>query len=477
MNRVGLIFIAIAAMASFASCDLSSQKEMAAQSDTAATQQFLVAVESKGELFTGGEGVLSQEATRKPISSVAPSQTFDKLSIIIVEYQNPSKVVYKTTIDNWSSPDYMASIPWSTSSGQGRYTTVTLGDGEHLSEGKLYMAYVIGWQSGTYGQYEPFSGIEAGDTYNRTETANVPVGGSAEEIFAGAEMFFVKEGIITSGSGNASANGDGVIVARRQVAGTFGYFTRIPTAVGGFNVAKLRLVATRRNRTVIFGGFRGVDDSFNFDKDNVINGMNPRTDYDARLAGSTANDAFIVYEIDLHKWFPGNTENPLLPLDLNGDGYLDSGDTNWVTDEETYPQGTISLSQGSVCGEKFWIAVAMTQSDVDSGIPTFQMQLVDEHGQVIRHWDVALQDFESAGEERTIVTLPNGSEGRTQISHVENIDTDICFSIVRNRLYTMGEKSQSQSYGEDVPVDLSTADVLVLNAKHEWQIQNSIFFN
>lgn len=41
----------------------------------------------------------------------------------------------------------------------------------------------------------------------------------------------------------------------------------------------------------------------------------------------------------------------------------------------------------------------------------------------------------------------------------------------------MGEKSQSQSYGEDVPVDLSTADVLVLNAKHEWQIQNSIFFN
>lgn len=91
MNRVGLIFMTIAAMASFASCDLSSHKELAAHSDTAATQQFLVAVESKGELFTGGEGVLSREATRKPISSVAPSQTFDKLSIIIVEYQNPSR--------------------------------------------------------------------------------------------------------------------------------------------------------------------------------------------------------------------------------------------------------------------------------------------------------------------------------------------------------------------------------------------------
>ena len=76
-----------------------------------------------------------------------------------------------------------------------------------------------------------------------------------------------------------------------------------------------------------------------------------------------------------------------------------------------------------------------------------------------------------------LVSLPDGPEGRTLVTHVENLDTETCFSIVRNRLYTMGEKSQSQSYGEDVPVDLSAAGVLVLNANHQWQIQNSIIFN
>ena len=92
-------------------------------------------------------------------------------------------------------------------------------------------------------------------------------------------------------------------------------------------------------------------------------------------------------------------------------------------------------------------------------------------------WDVALRDFEGTDRNRTLVSLPDGPEGRTLVTHVENLDTETCFSIVRNRLYTMGEKSQSQSYGEDVPVDLSAAGVLVLNANHQWQIQNSIIFN
>lgn len=185
----------------------------------------------------------------------------------------------------------------------------------------------------------------------------------------------------------------------------------------------------------------------------------------------------MVYRIDLCKWFPGNAEQPLLPFDANGDGYLDDGDDNWQMDAETYPQGTISLPQGTVFGEKFWISVAMTHDDVVSGTPTFQMQLLDAAGAVVTHWDVALRDFEGTDQNRTLVSLPDGPEGRTLVTHVENLDTETCFSIVRNRLYTMGEKSQSQSYGEDVPVDLSAAGVLVLNANHQWQIQNSIIFN
>lgn len=158
-------------------------------------QSFTVVVESVGELFEGGEGVNpATVASRRPISSVTPTQTFDKLSILIVEYQSPAKVVYKKTIDNWSNPDNKASIPWSTEDGMGRYTTITLTGDECLEEGKTYMAYVIGYQSGTYGGYEPFKGVEVGDYYNQTETVTVPNGGYAEEVFAGAEIFGLKMG-------------------------------------------------------------------------------------------------------------------------------------------------------------------------------------------------------------------------------------------------------------------------------------------
>lgn len=469
--------IAVAALL-LSSCSTDTTSVSDINTEKPQQQTFTVVVESVGELFEGGEGVNPGTlASRRPISSVTPTQTFDKLALLIIEYASPAKVVYKRTIDNWSNPDNKASYPWSTEEGQGRYATVTLTGDECLEEGKNYMAYVIGYQTGTYGGYEPFKDIEVGDYYNHTEVVTVPENGSVEEVFAGAEVFWVKDGIILSQRSSEAEVEHGLMVARRQVAGTFGYFTRIPVTAGGKKVAKLRLVSTKENRTVIFGGFRSVDDNLNFHKDNVINGMNPATDYDCVLAGSLKKDAFSVYEIDLCKWFPGNTENVLLPLDANGDGYLDSADTNWQTDEENYPKGTISLPRGTVFGDSFMVSIAMFQDDVDEGIPTFQMQMLDADGNVVRYWDVTIRNLDTAGEDRTLVSLPNGVDGRTEITELPNIDTETCFSIVRNRLYTMGEKNQSQNYGEDEPIDLSKDNVLVLDARHEWQIMNSIIFN
>ena len=78
---------------------------------------------------------------------------------MIVEYQSPAKVVDNSTSEHSSNPDIKASYPWSTEDGQGRYVTITLTGSECLEEGKNYMAYVIGYQSGTYGGYEPFKGL------------------------------------------------------------------------------------------------------------------------------------------------------------------------------------------------------------------------------------------------------------------------------------------------------------------------------
>lgn len=105
---------------------------------------------------------------------MAPTQTFDKLTVMMVEYASPAKVVYKKTIDNWSNPNNKASVPWSTENGQGRYATITLTGDECLEEGKNYVAYVIGYHAGTYGGYEPFKDIEVGDYYNQTEVVTVP---------------------------------------------------------------------------------------------------------------------------------------------------------------------------------------------------------------------------------------------------------------------------------------------------------------
>lgn len=440
-------------------------------------QSFSVVVESVGELFSGGEGVTLRTASRRPISSVAPTQTFDKMAVLIMEYAEKATVVYKKTIEDWSNPNNKASIPWSTENGMGRYATITLTGDECMDEGKTYLAYAIGYNTGSYGNYEPFKDVKVGDNYNRTEVVTVPDGEMADEIFAGAEMFYVENGKVMSTQSEKLGREQGIMFVRRQVAGTFGYFTNIPVEVSGEKVAKLRLVATKRNKTVIFGGFRSVDDPLYFHQNNVVNGMNPNTDYNCRLEGSARNDAFIVYEIELCKWFPGNTDNALLPFDKNDDGYLDGMDDNWHTDEDTYPKGTISLAKGSVFADCFLVAVAMTREDVNNGTHTFQMQLTDADGNVLKAWNVSLRDFEQNAENRTMVSLPNGVNGRTEISQMENVDTEYCFSIVRNRLYTLGEKSQAQNYGEDEPVDLARAKDLVLDARHEWQIHNLVIFN
>lgn len=70
-----------------------------------------------------------------------------------------------------------------------------------------------------------------------------PEGGNAEELFAGAEILHVKDGQILIAANSHSVLTDGAVTLRRQVAGTFGYFTRIPATIDGHEVVTARLVA------------------------------------------------------------------------------------------------------------------------------------------------------------------------------------------------------------------------------------------
>lgn len=452
-----------------------SKSEIAPESgnnqQTQSEQRFTVVVESIGELF-------SQANSRRPISSVSPQQTFDKLTFIIIRNEVPAEVVYKKTFDGWSSTDNLVSTPWSEGDTRGRKAEVKLAGSECLENDKDYLIYAVGYQSGSYDNYVAFEGVNVGDSFYRTEIAEVLDGEAPEEVFAGAEFLHVRNGKIYSVASSDAEPQEAVVVLRRQVAGTFGYFTRIPVVCNGENVAAMRLVTTRKNRTVIFGGFRGVDDAENFRKENVINGMTPSTDYNAVLAGSASRNAFTVYNIKLANWFPGNIANAELPLDENGDGYLDAGDNNWQIDNERYPEGSIKLPAGTVFDDAFLVSVAMTEADIAVGLPTFQMQLLGANGKILKYWNVLLRELSDADlvAQRTIVTLPEGNDGRAVVTLEDNPETEFCYSVVRNRLYTMGSKSQGQSYGEDEPIDLSQTEELVLDARHEWNAVNVVFF-
>lgn len=96
MKYTRLIYMSGIVLMLLSACSDSSSLDAEGQNGKPLQQTFTVAVESVGELFEGGEGVNPATVTsRRPISSVTPTQTFDKLSILIVEYQSPAKVVYK----------------------------------------------------------------------------------------------------------------------------------------------------------------------------------------------------------------------------------------------------------------------------------------------------------------------------------------------------------------------------------------------
>ena len=69
----------------------------------------------------------------------------------------------------------------------------------------------------------------------------------------------------------------------------------------------------------------------------------------------------------------------------------------------------------------------------------------------------------------------------SNIEAVVQTETDpssaLTYNIARNNLYTLGTKDMDQSYGEDNPIDLSSATDLVMDVNPEWTAILSVIFN
>ena len=436
----------------------------------AETQTLSVKVESVGE----AQPISGRAANESFINSITPIQTINKVVVVIVNGHD-GQVVAKKTIMGWSDTNNQASHPYYEGDKRGRMTDITLRGDERLKTGMEYIVYAVGCHEGTYGGYEPFGNIEPGDRLNRTETASKPDGELAAELFAGAQTVVNENGKLVNKSKSPDESGAAIVTLRRQVGGTFGYFTHIPTQVNGVPVASVRMASPKAYKTVIMAGFRSQEDPDDFNVERVVNGSNERTVYDAAMHGQTADEAFMIYRIDLKNWFPGNTTDPELPYDKNGDGYLDGADTNWQLSDYLKDTG-LKVERGAVYGSRYLIATEMTAEDVARGLATFELQLLDKDGHILKYWPVEMRDEERLTLPRSVVTL--AEDGKTvNITRLTTPESSLTYSIMRNNLYTLGEKNSSQTYGEDSPIRLADEEVLVMDVNPEWQAFDAIIFN
>lgn len=369
---------------------------------------------------------------------------------------------------------------------------------------------------------------------------------TGEEIFAGEAMITAIQNssgetclIQTPASDAAYPDSPAMavpfIVLNRQVAGVTGYFTNIRTGkmTEGTGLkaepVKLRLVASGRNNRVKFENLVSGETTTSTTVNYVINGAQngdlANAKVDARFLNSSTDDAYVVYEVELADWFKYGGEtgrSTFADCDINEDGVVGFEDAIayvygkenvanlqkgqlestwseaikgnkvsigaaespqvqckalsgfWAIPESNKGQ---QLVAGSVFAGEFLIPFAQK-----AGKNTFELQLLDNDGQILDHWNVRIPDDEMY----TSTNVPSPSTG-TIISATYDTNNSI-YNVFRNHVYSLGLKAQDTDEGpvdptdpvtpdpkpepddDDEPSDLSVGQNLLINVNDQWEI-------
>lgn len=287
--------------------------------------------------------------------------------------------------------------------------------------------------------------------------------GRAGEIFSGVSTpieFTIEGGFSTT------------VLLKRQVAGVMGYFERIPGYVGDAGQGQevyatgIRLVASNRNNALDLTTSLGkqVDDTTHGNEgyqntEEVVNGyndVNTKNEADACF-GVTAdltqedqrtNDAYIMYEIDLKKWFEWDTDNSKWKDEcyIEEDGKktnLLGNSANWQNAID--PSNTnVELKSGSALAGEFVIPFEKaTPSN------TFELQLINEDAdgkvKVLKTWSVKLDQLSQNAE--------NGP---------------LFYNIYRNHMYQIGAHGTETEPGKPQPLDKDQELVIKINDQWEF---------
>lgn len=437
--KKGMFFALAASSLLFSACS-SDDAVVSTEGQNEAVQQIVLQVASSGDGLTTRAG--------RPLYSSEALQTIQNVRVLI--YNTETKKIVKDAELDWETS--------TTYTNHGRQLTLTYKGDERLNAGN-YRVMAVGYSDNSDYTYDldvtstdPLSG-----DYSDI-TATLKSGKVAEEVFAGDAALTIGDDKKITNLTEGEENGVAVTL-HRQVAGSFGYFQNIPASVNGKAAATLRLVVRDKNDKLTFNNFNS---SFTTTGSTIKYYVNGSTSTGVALAADAKfnnnDDGYVLYSIDLKKWFP--------QLDENGDGVLNAQDTNWKRPSDVKTQ----VVKGSVFGSNFVIPFNLT-----NGKSTMELQLLDAKGDIIKFWTVSIP---------TSDVNTDDTKGATD-------ESASIFNVVRNHMYNLGVKTSTGTTttpdpsnptpdpnpdpkptpepGTDEPEDLSKSQNLILKVNDNWE--------
>lgn len=434
--KKGMFFALAASSLLFSACS-SDDAVVSTEGQNEAVQQIVLQVASSGDGLTTRAG--------RPLYSSEALQTIQNVRVLI--YNADSKAIVKDETKDWTTS--------TTYTNHGRQLTLTYKGDQRLNAGN-YKVMAVGYSNNSDYTYDlDVTGTSlTGQTY-KDITATLKENKVAEEVFAGDAALTIGDDKKITNLTEGEENGVAVTL-HRQVAGSFGYFQNIPASVNGEAAKTLRLVVRDKNDKLTFNNFNSsfttTGSTIKYYVNGSKSGAAPASD--AQFNGG--DNGYVLYSIDLNKWFPEGDENE--------DGLLNAEDT-WQHPGEVKTQ----VVQGSVFGSNFVIPFNLT-----SGKSTMELQLLDASGKIIKFWTVSIPS-----------TDVNDDDAKGVIDESASI-----FNVVRNHMYNLGVKTSNGTTtpdpsnpdpdpsdpdpsdpdpGKDEPEDLTKSQNLILKVNDNWE--------
>lgn len=382
------------------------------------------------QVANAGDGM--QTRAGRPLLSSEAKQTIENVKVIICDEDN--KIVKEKTFTDWNDAD--SKVYGTGSSAHGREATLTYTGDEKLVNGK-YTIYAFGYSNNSdYANLTTeMNKLTKSAKFSENTILNLK-DGKGEEIFAGSTAQFTID--------NDHKGFTQTVVLNRQVAGTFGYFDKIPYVAGA---AKLQLVASNGNTGLVLGGFNSLD--------LTGNGSGNGTNVKYVVNGTTPATNNVVYTINLKDWFTDVKDD-------DHDGLID--DTNWAK-PAGYTKAT--FANGSVFGGTFLIPFAKVAS-----ANTFVLQLTNDAGDVLKSWAVKLPSTDGQLSEYILSSWNSKTSVFANTPNTKDVADK--YSVVRNHLYGIGKRSLDKpttpGTDPDKPEPLNKKQELTLRVNDNWEV-------